>query len=115
MDIEIGGDTFHKKPNLLEEIAYRDTWGHGADSFIAMIYERLILMRDLMHKREYLCSLRLAGEVASSELFWTKSLEPNIFEMKSSGKDTSISAKQDRISLGTSTRLVIFLQCEISD
>jgi len=48
MDIEIGGDTFTKKPNILEEIAYRDTWGKGADSFIAMISERLILMRDLL-------------------------------------------------------------------
>jgi len=48
MDIEIGRDTFTKKPNILEEIAYRDTWGKGADSFIAMIYERLALMRDLL-------------------------------------------------------------------
>lgn len=48
MDIEIGGDTFTKKPNILEEIAYRDTWGKGADSFIAMLYERLVLMRDLL-------------------------------------------------------------------
>ena len=48
MDIEMGDDTFTKKPNILEEIAYRDTWGKGADSFIAMIYERLILMRDLL-------------------------------------------------------------------
>ena len=48
MDIEVGDDTFTKKPNILEEIAYRDTWGKGADSFIAMIYERLILMRDLL-------------------------------------------------------------------
>ncbi len=48
MDIEIGGDTFIKKPNILEEIAYRDTWGKGTDSFIAMIYERLILMHDLL-------------------------------------------------------------------
>jgi adenine-specific DNA-methyltransferase len=48
MDIEIGSETFHKEPNLLEQIAYRDTWGRGADSFIAMIYERLILMRDLL-------------------------------------------------------------------
>ena len=48
MEIEIGGDTFTKKPNILEEIAYRDTWGKGADSFIAMIYERLVLMRDLL-------------------------------------------------------------------
>jgi DNA modification methylase len=48
MDIEIGGDTFTKQPNILEEIAYRDTWGKGSDSFIAMIYERLVLMRDLL-------------------------------------------------------------------
>ena len=49
MDIEIGGETFHKEPNLLEQIAYRDTWGRGADSFIAMLFERLVLVRDLMH------------------------------------------------------------------
>jgi DNA modification methylase len=48
MDIEIGDNTFTKKANILEEIAYRDTWGKGADSFIAMIYERLALMRDLL-------------------------------------------------------------------
>jgi site-specific DNA-methyltransferase (adenine-specific)/adenine-specific DNA-methyltransferase len=49
MDIEIGGETFHKEPNLLEQIAYRDTWGRGADSFISMLYERLILARDVLH------------------------------------------------------------------
>jgi adenine specific DNA methylase Mod len=48
MDIEIGEETFTKKPNILEELAYRDTWGKGADSFISMIYERLMLMRDLL-------------------------------------------------------------------
>ena len=48
MDIEIGDETFTKRPNVLEELAYRDTWGKGADSFIAMIYERLVLMRDLL-------------------------------------------------------------------
>jgi len=53
MDIPIGSgdggaETFTKKPNVLEQIAYSDTWGKGSDSFIAMIYERLILMRDLL-------------------------------------------------------------------
>ena len=48
MDIEIGEETFTKNPNILEEIAYRDTWGKGTDSFIAMIYDRLVLMRDLL-------------------------------------------------------------------
>jgi DNA modification methylase len=48
MDIEIGEETLTKRPSILEEIAYRDTWGKGTDSFVAMIYERLALMKDLM-------------------------------------------------------------------
>ncbi|MGV8108942.1 site-specific DNA-methyltransferase [Methanospirillum sp.] len=48
MNIEIGNESFIKQPGILEEIAYRDTWGRGADSFISMIYERLVLMRDLL-------------------------------------------------------------------
>lgn len=48
MNIEVGDEQFTKEPSVLEELAYRDTWGKGADSFIAMIYERLQLMRDLL-------------------------------------------------------------------
>ena len=48
MKIEVGDDSYQKNPNVLEQIAYRDTWGYGADSFLSMIYERLILMRDLL-------------------------------------------------------------------
>ena len=48
MNIEIGDEEFTKKPSVIEEIAYRDTWGKGADSFIAMIYERLKLMKELL-------------------------------------------------------------------
>src|ERR1700688_4416136 len=69
MDIEIGDDTFTKKPNVLEEIAYRDTWGKGADSFICMIYERLILMRDPLAEDGSIyvhCDRRLSGFVRST-------------------------------------------------
>ncbi|MCL4378360.1 MAG: site-specific DNA-methyltransferase [Actinobacteria bacterium] len=48
MNIEIGDNTFTKEPGILEEIAYRDTWGKGADSFIVMLHERLTLMKDLL-------------------------------------------------------------------
>jgi len=64
MDIELGDDTFTKRPNVLEEIAYRDTWGKGADSFISMIYERLILMRDLLAENGSIyvhCDWRVTG------------------------------------------------------
>src|SRR5258708_7185052 len=48
MDIEVGDETLTKEPSVLEMLAYRDTWGKGADSFITMIYERLSLMKDLL-------------------------------------------------------------------
>ena len=48
MNVEIGDESFTKKPSVIEEVAYRDTWGMGADSFIAMIYERLKLMHGLL-------------------------------------------------------------------
>jgi len=88
MDIEIGGETFHKEPNLLEQIAYRDTWGRGADSFISMIYERLILMRDLLHPEGSIyvhcdsrvssllrCSLDevFGGDHYQNEIIWKRS------------------------------------------
>ena len=86
MDIEIGDETFAKDPNILEEIAYRDTWGNGADSFIAMIYERLVLMRDLLAKDGSIyvhCDWRVTGHIREvldelfgkenirNELIWT--------------------------------------------
>ncbi|PIY82034.1 MAG: hypothetical protein COX96_06150 [Candidatus Omnitrophica bacterium CG_4_10_14_0_2_um_filter_44_9] len=48
MNVEIGEESFTKKPSVIEEVAYRDTWGKGADSFIAMIYERLKIMHGLL-------------------------------------------------------------------
>lgn len=48
MKIEVGDEEFTKDANVLEELAFRDTWGRGADSFITMMYERLSIMRDLL-------------------------------------------------------------------
>lgn len=64
MDIKIGDEEFTKKPNVLEELAYRDTWGKGVDSFIAMIYERFSLMRDLLANDGSIyvhCDYRVSG------------------------------------------------------
>lgn len=77
MDIEFGENTFTKKPNILEEIAYRDTWGKGADSFISMIYERLLIMRDLLADDGSIfvhCDWRLSGalRVLMDEVFGTE-------------------------------------------
>jgi len=50
VDIEIGdkGKEVHKEHSIIEEKAYRDTWGQGTDSFLSMIYERLSLMKELL-------------------------------------------------------------------
>ena len=37
-----------KEASLLEEKAYRDTWGEGLSSYLAMMRSRLVLMRDLL-------------------------------------------------------------------
>ena len=52
-DIEIGekGETVHKDHSVIEEKAYRDTWGLGYDSFISMMYERLSLMKVLLSEK----------------------------------------------------------------
>lgn len=92
MDIEIGGDTFTKKPNILEEIAYRDTWGKGADSFISMIYERLILMRDLLAEDGSIyvhCDWRMVGalRIVMEEVF--RNIE-NVISWKRSAIATGV-------------------------
>lgn len=50
MDVLIGDtkETVLKDQSALEMVAYRDTWGRGPDSYLQMMYERLILMRDLL-------------------------------------------------------------------
>jgi DNA modification methylase len=49
VNIEVGdGETLTKEPSVIEEFAYRDTWGRGTDSYVSMIYERLKLMHGLL-------------------------------------------------------------------
>jgi adenine-specific DNA-methyltransferase len=40
--------TFTKEPSILEQKAYRDTWGRGLDSYLDWFYEAVILLRDLL-------------------------------------------------------------------
>ena len=64
--IEVGNSSYLKKPNVLEQIAYRDTWGLGADSYLSMIYERLAIMKDLLADDGSIyvhCDYRLSGRM----------------------------------------------------
>ena len=55
MDVEIGDETLEKDAGVLEELAYRDTWGKGADSFISMLYERIVHLHDILNTNGFLC------------------------------------------------------------
>lgn len=47
-EIAIGSDELTKLPSVIEDVAYRDTWGFGIRSYISMMYERLVLAHDLL-------------------------------------------------------------------
>jgi DNA modification methylase len=53
MDVPLGDEdeVVEKDQSTLEMVAYRDTWGRGTDSYLHMLYERLVLIRDLMSER----------------------------------------------------------------
>lgn len=42
------GATFVKQPSILEQKAYRDTWGKGLDGFLGWFYETCLLLRELL-------------------------------------------------------------------
>lgn len=48
--IQIGesDEEITKEHSIIEEKAYRDTWGMGLDSYLQMMYERLVLMKELL-------------------------------------------------------------------
>ena len=48
VNVEVGEVSINKRASIVEEIAYRDTWGKGKDSYLAMIYERLHLIGQLL-------------------------------------------------------------------
>ncbi|MEZ5358281.1 MAG: site-specific DNA-methyltransferase [Candidatus Zixiibacteriota bacterium] len=50
MDVPVGdvNEKTFKDQSTLEMVAYRDMWGRGTDSYIHIMFERLILMKDLL-------------------------------------------------------------------
>jgi DNA modification methylase len=48
--IQVGeeAEEITKEHSVIEEKAYRDTWGKGLDSYLQMMYERLVLMKELL-------------------------------------------------------------------
>lgn len=77
-----------KEASAIEELAYRDTWGKGLDSFLQMMYDRLVLIRELLSEKGTLylhCDYRVnshlriildeifGAENYFSEIIWQRS------------------------------------------
>ncbi|MGQ9569798.1 MAG: DNA methyltransferase [bacterium] len=45
---KIGGEEIEKEPSIIEERAYKDTWSGGIASYLKYMYDRLVLMRELL-------------------------------------------------------------------
>src|SRR6516225_3106641 len=39
---------FTKEPSIIEQVAYRDTWKAGRDSYLQWLYETLLLLREFL-------------------------------------------------------------------
>ena len=82
-EIEIGGEELTKLPSVVEDVAYRDTWGYGIRSYIAMMYERLVLAHDLLDVdgQTYVhCDRRVVAQVRliMDEIFGRENLRNEI-------------------------------------
>ena len=45
---KVGDEQIEKEPSIIEERAYKDTWSGGIASYLKYMYERLVLMRELL-------------------------------------------------------------------
>lgn len=101
MNVEIGDESFTKKPSIIEEVAYRDTWGKGADSFIAMIYERLKLMHGLLADDGSIyvhCDWRLNScmRLVLNEIFGKNNFKNEVSWKRKTGSSSQIGSTTDR-------------------
>lgn len=89
MDIDVGDESVTKKPSIVEEVAYRDTWGRGTDSYASMIYARVNLIFQLLATDSFLvlhCDYRTAGitRVILDEIFGMENFVNQISWQKTS-------------------------------
>ena len=105
------GVSIFKEQSIIEEKAYRDTWGKGMDSFISMVYQRLILMRDLLADDGSIyvhCDWRVNSfiRLILDEIFGSNNFRNQIiWHYQSGGRQEKLfSRKHDDIFLYTKTQ-----------
>lgn len=105
MDVAVGDESFSKEPSVLEQFAYRDTWGKGTESFASMIRERLLVIADLLAPDGKIlvhCDYRTTAliRLIGDEIFGTENYRNEIiwsYRSGGAGKGTTLPRKHDSI------------------
>jgi adenine-specific DNA-methyltransferase len=87
MEIEVGDIEINKSPSMIEVAAYNDTWGQGTNSYLSMIYGRLVLMRNLLKDTGVIfihIDWRLSSQIRliSDEIFGSENFRSEIIWKK---------------------------------
>jgi adenine-specific DNA-methyltransferase len=45
IQIQVDGQGFVKEPSIIEQKAYRDTWGSGLDSYLRWFHDNIVILR----------------------------------------------------------------------
>jgi adenine-specific DNA-methyltransferase len=95
--VKLGDTDVTKSPSILEEHAYRDTWGGGRDSYLTMLYERLLLVADLLaedgwlflhigsnvsHHAKLLCDEIFGVDAFANEIVWQRTLSKSLMSTR---------------------------------
>ena len=85
--VNVGDISITKQPSVLEEHAYRDTWGGGRGSYLRMVYNRLVLIHELLtddgslylhcapnvsHYLKVLCDEIFGADRFRAEIIWKR-------------------------------------------
>ncbi len=76
---KVGDEQVTKEPSIIEEKAYRDTWNGGMASYLKYMYERLVLMKELLAENGSIyvhCDYRVAHylKIVLDEIFGWENL-----------------------------------------
>lgn len=120
MNVPIGdeSETVGKDQSTLEMVAYRDMWGKGTDSYLHMMYERLVLLRELLSETGSIyvhCDWRmnsalriLMDEILGRECFQNELIWKRQSPSSSKARSKRFSADHDTIYFYTKRTVASF-------
>jgi len=108
--VQVGNANLVKEPSILEEHAYRDTWGRGRSSYLEMLFDRLVLIHELLREDGALylhCGHNVSHylKIMCDEIFGAANFRNEIIWKRKAGRGETNAAA---IRFGTTTECILF-------